>query len=318
MMAKEITLYFRDPPSNHEEEKQLVNNLAIIQSRYPQIKLVSLAPFKLSGFEILDSSHSQGTVIFSDRFYWPEQMPIQSGTDQRIKKNICYFSQEAHSLYFWNEKKLVPAPEESTEGLVPYEMFNPNAKYELIFERPKNLLHEYVESPYTQKALFLDRDGIVIEDTHYPHKIEDLKIKEEAVELIRAAKDKGYLVVLLSNQAGVAKEKFTFHQMQDFHQVLEHQLYNDYQVQFDEFFYCPFHKEGTRPGFQEDSFDRKPQLGMLLKACQKLKINLRESIMVGDKTSDNFFITGLRFYLLKSEYTQDHPDLIDSLSEIKL
>jgi D-glycero-D-manno-heptose 1,7-bisphosphate phosphatase len=316
-MENEITLYFRDPPGNHEEEKQLVNNLAIIQSKYPQIKLVSLAPFKLSGFEILDSSHSQGTIIFSDRFFWPEQMPPMQETTKG-NRNICYFSQESHSLYFWNEQKLVPAPSEASEGLVPYEMYNPKAKYEVIYERPKNLLHEYVETPFSKKALFLDRDGIVIEDTHYPHKIEDLKIRPEAVELIRNAKEKGYLIVLLSNQAGVAKEKFTFNQMQDFHQVLEHQLYNEYQIQFDDFHYCPFHKDGTLLGFNEDSFDRKPQLGMLLKATQKLKINLRQSIMVGDKTSDNFHITGLRFYLLKSEYCDDHPNLINTLSEIEL
>ena len=203
------------------------------------------------------------------------------------------------------------------EGLVPYEIINPTASYELIYERPKNLMHEYVELPYTNKALFLDRDGIIIEDTHYPHKKEDLKIKEDAINLIRRAKDKGYLIVLLSNQAGVAKEKFTFHQMQDFHRILEHKLLDKYQIKLDDYFYCPFHKDGTRAGFDEDGFDRKPQLGMIIKR-QKLKISLRDSIMVGDKSSDNFFITGLRFHLLKSEYTSTHPNLIESLNEIEL
>lgn len=317
MHSEQITLYFRSPPANHEEEKQLVNNLAIIKSQYPKLLLVSEAPFELLGFDILEPENAKGHIIFADHFFWTDQVDLK-------KSNFCYFAQieldceSDERLYFWKQKQLVPAPKEASEGLVPYGRFLADTKFQLIFERTKNLLQEYVESPYKQRALFLDRDGIVIEDTHYPHKIEDLKIRPEAIELMSRAKKDGYKLILLSNQAGVAKEKFTFHQMKDFHAELENRLQKYFQISLDDYYYCPFHKDGTREGFVEESFDRKPQLGMLIKACQKHKINLRQSIMVGDKASDNFHIHGLRFYLLKSQYCEQHPNLIQSFDEIEI
>lgn len=314
MQREQISLYFRSTPANHEEEKQLVNNLAIIKSQYPNLILASEVPFKLMGFEIQPASAASGHIIFSDHFFWTGQINLS-------KSNYCYFEQVDEpsselNLFYWKEKKLIPAPSSSTEGLIPYGIYSENAKYQLIFERPKNLFQEYVESPYTKKALFMDRDGIIIEDTHYPHKVEDLKIRPDAIEMMVRARKAGYKLILLSNQAGVAKEKFSYNQMKLFHQELERQLQKYFGIELDDAFYCPFHSEGTVEGFVEDSFDRKPQLGMLLKATQKHKINLRQSIMVGDKASDNFFITGLKFYLLKSEYCQKHPNLIHSLDDI--
>ena len=81
---------FSRPPSNHDEEKQLVNNLTIIQSRYPKIKLVSLAEFKINGFKIQDSSQTDGTVIFSDRFLARTNPSAESKSSRAQKKPMLF------------------------------------------------------------------------------------------------------------------------------------------------------------------------------------------------------------------------------------
>lgn len=172
--------------------------------------------------------------------------------------------------------------------------------------RPINLFNEKVKEIQLSKALFLDRDGIVIKDTHYPHLPKDLEILKPAVELIHLAKSKNYQVILVSNQAGVAKQKFSLEQMQSFHQLLEKELSEKYQIKFDDVFYCP----------HLDHFDRKPSPGMLLKAVQRNQIDLKQSIMIGDKASDNFQIDQMKFFLLKSQYCQDHISLIQELDEV--
>lgn len=172
--------------------------------------------------------------------------------------------------------------------------------------RPINLFSEKVKEIQLNKALFLDRDGIVIRDTHYPHLPEDLEILKPAIDLINLAKSKNFQVILISNQAGVAKKKFTLEQMQSFHQLLEKELREKYQIKFDDVYYCP----------HLNHFDRKPSPGMLLKAVQRNKIDLKRSIMIGDKASDNFLIDQMKFFLLKSQYCQEHPSLIQDLDEV--
>ena len=168
------------------------------------------------------------------------------------------------------------------------------------------------------KALFLDRDGIIIKDTHYPHRPEDLHINQECVKLIQSAQQKDYRIVLLSNQSGVAREKFSYQQMLDFHSLLEGQLNKQFQVKLDAFYYCPYHHVDTSQSeYSKFSHLRKPYPGMLLKACQDLMIDPFSSIMIGDKLSDQFLDINMRFELLQSEYSGGKAT-IKSLNEVEI
>ena len=84
-----------------------------------------------------------------------------------------------------------------------------------------------------------------------------------------------------TNQAGIAKNKFNLMQMQEGFDGIEN-FYKNLGIKFDDIEYCPFHKDGIIEDYKYDSILRKPNPGMILKACEKLKIDLKNSIMIGD------------------------------------
>ncbi len=121
-------------------------------------------------------------------------------------------------------------------------------------------------------------------DKHYVYKIEDCEFIEEIFDICRAAKKSGYKLIVVTNQAGIAKGYFT---EKDFHQFMDH-VKAEFVRQgcpLDDIFYCPYHIDGFGK-YKKDSEDRKPNPGMILKAAQKHNIDLKQSILIGDKESD--------------------------------
>ena len=145
-------------------------------------------------------------------------------------------------------------------------------------------LKQIIGKSACNKALFLDRDGVINVDKHYVHKIEDCEFIDGIFDLCRRAKDKGYKLIVVTNQAGIAKGYFTEN---DFHTFMEY-VRSEFIRQgcpLDDVFYCPYHKDGIGK-YKMDSFDRKPNPGMILKAAKKHNIDLKQSILIGDKKSD--------------------------------
>lgn len=173
-------------------------------------------------------------------------------------------------------------------------------------------------------CLFLDRDGVVIEDTHYPKDpAKDLVLIPEIVPLIKKAKECGFLVVIASNQSGVARGKFTLEEAHAFHHAVLKEL--EARGAFvDASYLCPYHEGGSVPEYTKKSFDRKPAPGMFLRAAKDLGIDLAASIMVGDKPVDVIEGLALRTFILKGGYSLGSlkPALgplqvINSLSEVE-
>lgn len=155
---------------------------------------------------------------------------------------------------------------------------------------------------HINKAIFLDRDGVLIKDVSYPHKIEDLHINNDIITHLKWASNNGFLLIIITNQAGISKGKFTLNQYKIFHEELINKLKSK-GVQIVATYYCPYHKDGIVTPFNVDSSDRKPAPGMILKAQEDYNINLKESFMIGDKFSDNINISELRCFILNSCYT---------------
>lgn len=134
-------------------------------------------------------------------------------------------------------------------------------------------------------AIFLDRDGTINLDTGYVSKIDDFQFFEGAIESLIKLQAKGYLIVLVTNQSGIARGYFT---EDDFLQLTEWMDWSlaDRGVNLDGIYYCPHHKEGTVATYDIDCDCRKPKPGMILDAAKSLKIDLTNSIMVGDKLDD--------------------------------
>lgn len=136
------------------------------------------------------------------------------------------------------------------------------------------------------KAFFLDRDGTINEDRGYISDKYEIYIYPRSIEALKLIKSKGYLIVVVTNQAGVAKGYMTEQKVKEINDHFVSQL-ADAKIEIDALYYCPFHPEydGNKK-YKKESFLRKPEPGMLIKAAQEFKINLNESYMIGDKISD--------------------------------
>jgi D-glycero-D-manno-heptose 1,7-bisphosphate phosphatase len=153
------------------------------------------------------------------------------------------------------------------------------------------------------KALFLDRDGVINIDKGYVHKIEDFEFIEGIFDLCKSYQDKGYLIIVITNQAGIARGYYT---EEDFLKLSEwmKKEFAKRNVIITDIFYCPHH-----PDFTGECECRKPKPGMILKAAKKYNIDLSESILIGDKITDieagkragikNCYIIDNKFNLIK-------------------
>ncbi len=150
-------------------------------------------------------------------------------------------------------------------------------------------------------CLFLDRDGVIICDRGYVYKIEECEIISESVEIIKWANAKGMLVIVLTNQSGIAKGYYTVEQYKIFEQYLNFELIKR-KAFIDDWFFCPYHDEGTNPLYTLNSNLRKPKPGMLYEALKKYKIDLEKSIMIGDKRTDVLEDVKLKTFLIKGNY----------------
>jgi D-glycero-D-manno-heptose 1,7-bisphosphate phosphatase len=144
-------------------------------------------------------------------------------------------------------------------------------------------------------ALFLDRDGVINVDHGHVHKIEDFEFIPGIFDLVRKANQAEWLVIIVTNQAGIAKGYYTeeaFHTLM--HWVCEQFLQNGARI--DAVYHCPHHPEY---GDNRNCNCRKPQPGLILNAARDFEINLYRSIMIGDKESD---ITAAAFAKIPQTY----------------
>ena len=136
-----------------------------------------------------------------------------------------------------------------------------------------------------KKALFLDRDGVINLDHGYVHKPQDIEFVEGIFTLVSTAKRVGYLVVVVTNQAGIGRG---FYSETDFHFLMTwmNMRFVERCGQLDAIYFCPDHPEFGIGKYRKDSLFRKPEPGMLLQAQKDLGIDMGMSILVGDKPSD--------------------------------
>ncbi len=136
-----------------------------------------------------------------------------------------------------------------------------------------------------RRALFLDRDGTLVYPYHYPSRPEQLRLYEDIAPELCALQGIGYYLVVITNQAGVAKGYFDEDDLRAMHAYLIEQLAL-YHVHLDGIYYCPHHPEGAIPELAIHCSCRKPQPGMLLQAAADLELDLTHSWFVGDILDD--------------------------------
>lgn len=135
-------------------------------------------------------------------------------------------------------------------------------------------------------AAFLDRDGVLNEDHGYTHRMDDLAWMPGAREAIRLLNDRGYRVIVVTNQAGVARGFYDEDAIGTFHAGMQAQL-AEVGAFVDAFYHCPYHADGKVPAYTvEDHPDRKPNPGMILRALKDWHVDKDKSFLIGDKPSD--------------------------------
>ena len=134
-------------------------------------------------------------------------------------------------------------------------------------------------------ALFLDRDGCVVMETHYLHKVEDVQLIDGAANIIARANSLNIAVVIVTNQAGIGYGYFSWEDFYQVQQEIDSQLAKA-GAYFDGVFACPFHVKGRPPYQHPNHPSRKPNPGMLNAAATSLNLDLRRSWIVGDRAGD--------------------------------
>jgi len=140
---------------------------------------------------------------------------------------------------------------------------------------------ELTENPKSEirnpksKAVFIDRDGTLIEEVNFLRRIEDLQYFPYTNEAVRLLKENGFLVILVTNQSGIGRGIYTVDDMNAVHARIQ----ADLTLKLDAIYFCP-HLPNT--GCE----CRKPNLGMIESALEDLPIDLENSWMIGDKNLD--------------------------------
>jgi len=144
-----------------------------------------------------------------------------------------------------------------------------------------------VLKPHTDKepALFLDRDGVIIEDTGYPNRVEDVRLVDGAAQAIRAFRQHGYRVFVVTNQSGIGRGYFD---MIDYILLREHisKLLRKDGASIDDERACPYHKDAVVEEYRGDHYWRKPSPGMIEDLVDRWNVDKDRSVLIGDKVSD--------------------------------
>jgi D-glycero-D-manno-heptose 1,7-bisphosphate phosphatase len=135
------------------------------------------------------------------------------------------------------------------------------------------------------RAAFLDRDGVINVDTGYVHRIEDVEFVEGVFDLCHWLVQRDFCLIVVTNQAGVARGFYTERDVQQLHAWMASQFALR-GIALKRFYYCPHHPEQGRPPYNVACPCRKPAPGMLLRAQQDCNLDLARSLLIGDRESD--------------------------------
>lgn len=134
-------------------------------------------------------------------------------------------------------------------------------------------------------AVFLDRDGTLIEDVGYLDRLDRIALFPWTVDAIRALNRGGFIVVVITNQSGVARGFFTEAFVEETHRHLGARLAAG-GARIDAYYYCPHHPDGTVAAYRRHCECRKPASGLVDRAVRELDLDPARSFVVGDKWLD--------------------------------
>ena len=165
------------------------------------------------------------------------------------------------------------------------------------------------ESSAFERAVFLDRDGTIIEEVGYLDRPERVELFPWTIDAVRVLNRAGLAVVLVSNQSGVARGFFTEAVVDAVHQRMA-DLLNEGGARIDAYYYCPHHPDGKVPRYAQPCDCRKPGRGLVDRAVQELGIDPAKSFVVGDRWLDVALgrVVGAQSVLVRTGYGASEED----------
>jgi D-glycero-D-manno-heptose 1,7-bisphosphate phosphatase len=152
------------------------------------------------------------------------------------------------------------------------------------------------------RAVFIDRDGTINVEKEYLYRVDDFEFIPGAPQALRLLNEAGFMVVVVTNQSGVARGYYTEEDVGILHRHIATELAKA-GARVDAWYYCPHHPSG-RGGYSLPCLCRKPLPGMLLEAAGRHDIDLAESVMIGDRLADMEagIAAGCRTILVRTGY----------------
>ncbi|HQO09920.1 MAG TPA: HAD family hydrolase [Clostridiales bacterium] len=175
------------------------------------------------------------------------------------------------------------------------------------------------------KAVFLDRDGTVNVDKNYLIRIEDFEFEAGVPAALKYLYDKGYKLIIISNQSGIARGYFSVNDVEKLHERIRNEA-EKRGFSFAGIYYCPHYAEGSVPEYSIDCECRKPGTALIEKAMVEHDIDRNESYMIGDKKADitagknaglTTILVGTGYGKQTAETFREYDFYIEYLSEIK-
>jgi len=135
------------------------------------------------------------------------------------------------------------------------------------------------------KAVFLDRDGVINRDDGYVYLWRDFVLLDGVVEALKNIQSKNYLIFIVTNQSGIARGFYRESDVEKLHQNLKDEFFL-YGINIAGIRFCPHHPEGVIVRYTVDCNCRKPRPGMLYELGESFNVDFAKSYMIGDKESD--------------------------------
>lgn len=162
-------------------------------------------------------------------------------------------------------------------------------RYHIVCQDVASGLIQKKNLRYSQRAIFLDRDGTINRDKGYITKPEQMELEPGAAEAVRLINHSRYLAIVVTNQPVIARGDCTLEELEQIHGRLD-ALLGAQGAYLDGLFFCPHHPDrgfpGERPAYKIKCTCRKPEPGMLLQAAEMFHIDLSHSFMIGDSERD--------------------------------
>lgn len=155
-----------------------------------------------------------------------------------------------------------------------------------------------MKKKFINKAVFLDRDGVINFDYGYVYKIKDFKFKKKVFEAVKYLNEKKYLVIIITNQSGIGRGYYSKKDLNQLHKWMK-KKFKEKNSYIDDIYFCPYYAYSKKKFSLKEKYRRKPNKGMILEAKQKWFIDLRQSFIVGDRNVDKQLAQNVKVDFLK-------------------